>query len=412
MSTKGADVVNGARPDYEAIVVGGGPGGSVTASLLAEAGHRVLLLDKASFPRHKACSEYVNPGGVRVLRDLGLEGDVIAAGAHKMQAMMVHAPGGRRFLADFEGAGPGEYALGLSRHTLDEILLDRARVAGVDVRERAHVRDVLRHDGRVRGVDVSIDGQREKLTAAIVIGADGHHSAVTRSLGLDTPMPLLRRTGLVAHYRGVVGLGERGEMHVAAHGYAGLAPLERGLTNVAFVSASSALSGRDGPLDAYFEEGLARIPAVAERLGGAVRVGGIRGVGPLAHRVTRAAGDGYLLVGDAAAFLDPFTGDGMYEAMRAGQLAAPVASAAIRGRDVSARALRPYRLARWRTFGAKRQVCWIVQGFIHAPILMDYVTDRLDRREELGLTLSGVLGNFRPASAALSPLFLARLLRP
>jgi hypothetical protein len=80
--------------------------------------------------------------------------------------------------------------------------------------------------------------------------------------------------------------------------------------------------------------------------------------------------------------------------------------------DVSAKSLNPYRLARRRTFTAKREVCWIVQGIINAPPLMDYVTARLDRREDLGLTLSGVLGNFRPATQALSPMFLARLLRP
>jgi hypothetical protein len=79
---------------------------------------------------------------------------------------------------------------------------------------------------------------------------------------------------------------------------------------------------------------------------------------------------------------------------------------------VSAAALDGYRIARRRTFTAKREVCWIVQGFISAPPLMNYVTHRLAQREELGLTLSGVLGNFRPATQALSPIFLARLLRP
>jgi len=86
--------------------------------------------------------------------------------------------------------------------------------------------------------------------------------------------------------------------------------------------------------------------------------------------------------------------------------------AALAQNDVSRKTLDPYRLARRRTFTAKREVAWIVQAFINAPPLMDYVTARLARREDLGLTLSGVLGNFRPATQALSPIFLARLLRP
>jgi flavin-dependent dehydrogenase len=119
-----------------------------------------------------------------------------------------------------------------------------------------------------------------------------------------------------------------------------------------------------------------------------------------------------MLVGDAASFLDPFAGEGIYDALKGASLAAPVVSAALRTGDTSSKALDSYRLARRRTFTAKRQVSWIVQGFINTPPLMNYVTDRLARREDLGLVLSGVLGNFRPATQALSPVFLVRLLRP
>ena len=398
--------------DAEVIVVGAGPGGSAIAALLAAAGHEVLVLDKASFPRHKACSEYVNPGGVRLLEVLGVEAAVLAAGPHRMEAMRTFAPSGRSYLADFAGVEPGRMALGLSRHRLDHLLLQRAVEAGATVCERSHVREVLVERGRVVGVEATIGGNRERLHAPLIVGADGHHSMVRRSLGLEVPIRWPRHTGLVAHYRGVTGLDHHGEMHVARHGYAGLAPLEDGLTNVALVTAAGAVAGREGSLERYFEQGLAEIPLVAEKLSGATRAGSIRGVGTMAQRARRTAGDGYLLVGDAASFLDPFTGDGIYEALQAAALAAPVASAALRAGDLSAHALEPYRSARRRTFTTKRQVCWIVQGFVHTAVLMDYVTERLDRRAALGQTLAGVLGNIRPARQALSPLFLARLLRP
>lgn len=398
--------------DAEVIVVGAGPGGSATATLLAAAGHNVLVLDKASFPRHKACSEYLNPGGVRVLKVLGVEDAILAARPHRMEAMRTFAPGGRSYLSDFNRVEHGRTALGLSRHRLDHLLLQRAADAGATVRERSHVRDVLIKEGRVVGVEATIGGTRERLRAPLVVGADGHHSVVTRSLGLDAPVRWPRHTGLVAHYRGVTGLDRHGEMHVARQGYAGLAPLEDGLTNVAFVTDAGRVSGRDGSLEHFFEDGLAGIPLVSEKLAGATRVGNIRGVGSMARRARTTAGNGYLLVGDAASFLDPFTGDGIYEALRAAELATPIASAALKVGDTTAATLAPYRIARRRTFTTKRQVCWIVQGFVHVPVLMDYATERLDRRTHLGQTLAGVLGNVRPARQALSPLFLARLLRP
>jgi 2-polyprenyl-6-methoxyphenol hydroxylase-like FAD-dependent oxidoreductase len=398
--------------DAEAIVVGGGPAGSATAAALATAGHRVVLLDKASFPRHKACSEYVNPGGAELLEEMGVLDEVVSAGAHRMEAMLVHAPNGHRFLADFAQAEPGRAALGLSRYRLDHLLLERARAAGVAVCERAHVREVVRKGGRVFGVEATVDGVRESIRASLVVGADGRNSVVARSLGLDVPLRWPRKTGLVAHYRGVTGLDRFGELHVTRHAYAGLAPLEEGLTNVAVVADARAVEERSGSIEEFFTASLRGIPAVARKLEGAERVGGIRGVGAMAYRARRTTGDGYLLVGDAASFLDPFTGDGICEALRAAHLAAPVASAALKAGDTSARVLDPYRVARRRAFTAKREVCWIVQGFINSPPLMNYVTARLTRREELGLTLSGVLGNFRPATQALSPWFLARLLRP
>jgi menaquinone-9 beta-reductase len=250
------------------------------------------------------------------------------------------------------------------------------------------------------------------IRARLVIGADGRHSVVARALDLEAPVPLLRQTGLIAHYRNVAGLGNHGELHVAHHGYAGLAPIEDGLTNVALVVASDAVRKREEGMERFFEDALARIPLVAERLAAAERTGNIRGVGPMAHTVRRTAGEGFLLVGDAAGFLDPFTGEGIYEALQGARLAAPIASKALKAGDTSAASLDPYRVARRQAFAAKRQVCWIVQAFIHSPVLMDYVTARLDRREEVARTLTGVLGDFRPARQALSPLFLMRLLRP
>ncbi len=401
-----------AVPDAEVVVVGGGPGGSALAGLLASAGHEVVLLDKARFPRHKACSEYVNPEAVRILDRLGVGESVRSAGAHVVERMVVHAPGGERFVADFPRVEEGRVALGLSRYRLDELLLRHAASLGATVREGSHVRDVIREGGRAVGVEATVNGQRETIRAHLIVGADGHHSVVSRALGLEGTQPLLRQTGLVAHYRGVEGFDDHGELHVGRNGYAGLAPLEDGLTNVAFVASAKRVATREVGIARFFDDALVEFPLVAERLRGASRVGSVRGVGPMAHRPRRTTGDGFLLVGDAAGFLDPFTGEGIYEALKAAQLAAPVAIASLRARDTSAAALAPYCRERRRAFTAKRQVCWIVQAFIHSPLLMDYVTTRLDRRQEVGRTLTGVLGDFRPAWQALSPIFLARLLRP
>lgn len=403
---------SGQGRDVEVIVVGGGPAGSAVAIHLATAGHRVVVLDKARFPRHKACSDYINPSAAPLLEQLGVLNDIMRAGADRMEAMVVHAPNGERFTANYHQAEAGRAALGISRYRLDHILLEAARAAGAEVIERAHVRNVIQDGGRVVGVEATIDGTREVIRSSLVIGADGHHSVVSRSLDLDVPVPFLRKTGLVTHYRGVSGLDRYGEMHVGHGLYAGLAIMEDGLTNVTLVVSDRSVAARSGSIDEYFASSIQALPEVARKLEGATRVEKLRGVGSMAHRARQPSGDGFMLVGDAASFLDPFAGEGVHDALKGAMLAAPVASAALLARDTSKAALDPYRLARRKAFTAKRQVSWIVQGFINAPPLMNYVTNRLAERESLGLTLSGVLGNFRPATQALSPVFLVKLLRP
>lgn len=398
--------------DAEAIVVGGGPAGSTFAAALAEAGHRVLLLDKARFPRHKACSDYINPAGTQLLAEMGVLDEAISHGASRMEGMTIHAPDGGIFTANYEKAEPGRAALGLSRFQLDNLLLERAQAAGVTVCERAHVRDVIRENSCAIGVSATIDGTHEDLHAPLIIGADGRNSVIARSMGLSNALRWPRKTGLSMHYRGVTGLERFGEMHIAPGVYAGLAILEDGLTNVTIVSRVKDIEARSGSLEDFIAASIQWMPAMAEKLEGAERVGGVRGVGSMGCRSRHIVGDGYLLIGDAASFLDPFAGEGVYEALRAALLAAPVASVALKTRNVSTDALAPYRAARRRTFTNKRAVSWIVQGFINTPPMMNYVTQRLDSREELGMTITGVLGSFRPATQALSPLFLARLLRP
>jgi flavin-dependent dehydrogenase len=271
---------------------------------------------------------------------------------------------------------------------------------------------LIRDGDRVAGVEATIDGAREHIRASLVIGADGHSSVVSRAIGLDVAYRWPRKTGLAVHYRGVAGLDRYGEMHVGRGAYAGLALLEDGLVNLTVVVPTNAVKNRSGPLEDFLAATLAGLPEVASKLAGAARVGPIRGVGPMARRARHVTGDGWLLIGDAAAFLDPFVGEGIYQALKAAHLAAPVASAALRSGDLSAAALAPYPTARRRAFTTKRAVSWIVQGFVNTPPLMSYVTDRLSAREEEGRLLAGVLGNVRPAGQALSPIFLARLLRP
>jgi len=396
---------------YDAVIVGAGPAGTSTAIGLAGRGFRVALLDKARFPRVKPCAEYANPEAMRVLERLGLLNDVRASGAAVFRGMRVISPGGSSMTLDFD-ADAGRHALGLSRWRLDQLAVERCRSLGVDVMEGYHVREVLRAGERVVGVRATRRGEPVDVTGRIVIGADGHHSAVARLLELDLPLRWPRRIGLAAHLEGYPLHCEMGEMHVLPTGYCGIAPQEDGRVNAAMVVDMRVFERRAGSVEAFFMSELRAYPEMAERARAAVRVTPIRGVGPLARRVAHNHGDGFLLVGDAAGFFDPFTGEGIYDALHGGELAAQASGDALECGDTSARGLAPYADLRREAFAAKRRAAWLVQAFIRSPRLMDYAVARIASRPRVASTMTGVLGDYREAGVVLSPGFLWRTLRP
>ncbi len=403
------------KKDSEVIVVGGGPAGSATAALLAQAGHDVLLLDRARFPRDKACAEYLSPATADALARIGALAKVEAQGPVRPLGMHLIARGETRALVRYPDGQTSRRALCLSRRVLDATLMEHARSAGVRVLEGWQVHGVATDPLAGAGVEVRpVDepaASRRFLGARLVVGADGAQSVVSRSLGLDRPVRWPQRVGLVTHVRGVGGLEHYGEMYAGQGGYCGLAPLPQGMTNVGLVMDARA-ARRAGSREAAFEAGLARLPGAGARLAGAQRAGAVRGVAPLARRVTRPAGDGFVLVGDAAGFLDPFTGEGVFRALRGAELAAEVIDSALCRGDVSAASLAPYARARRAEFAAKEAFCWLIQGFLLCPPLLGYALRRLERRRRSVDLLGGVLGDYRPAREALRPGFLWALLRP
>jgi flavin-dependent dehydrogenase len=376
----------------------------------------VLLLDRATFPRDKACGEYTSPETEQVLKRIGVLEPVLKAGARRLPAMKVISPSGRSFTMQYSRHDRDDEAhvLATPRRILDATLVDHARRSGVCVHEREKVEGVLLREGKAAGVVLRArSGSTREVPARLVVGADGVHSAVVRSLNLEAPLHWPRNLGMVAHYRGHNGLDSWGEMHVSSKGYAGLAPLSGGLLNVGLVMPmSSKQMPGEGSAAARFEAFANSFPAVRDRLAGAERVSQVRGVGPIGTRIRSSYGPGYMLVGDAAGFFDPFTGEGVYKALRGAELAAEVAAEALERNDLSARRLSRYARLRRRHFAAKEMVCRLVQLFVAMPPAMDYVAARLANRPAPLHTITGVLGDFADARAALSPAFLWSLLRP
>jgi geranylgeranyl reductase family protein len=400
--------------DAEVIVVGGGPAGASTACALAREGVDVLVLDRAKFPRDKVCAEYLSPQASRILSDMGVLDEIEATGPAHLRGMRVSAPNGTTADGEFASShgfrGFRDSGLAIRRTILDDIVLRGARKGGARVEESMRVTDLTRNGGgRVSGVK-ALDGTGAERTlhARYVVGADGLRSVVGRRLGLmKTSRIWPRRIALVAHYQNVAEVSDIGEMHVDYDGYFGLVDVGGGRINVAVVIPQSRADKLGDGKTAFFERWIAERPHLARRFAGAQRVTSVRATGPFATASRRAWAPGAALVGDAADFFDPFTGEGMYAALRGGELLAPYLIEALgRGEKEEKAVLSGYDRARKREFGGKWKLERIVGMAIAYPWFLNNAAGVLARRKDLADLLVGVAGDFIPPRLVLSPRFL------
>jgi menaquinone-9 beta-reductase len=394
--------------ECEVLVVGAGPAGSAAAAALARAGRDVLLVESHAHPRPKACAEYASPRIAEELARLGVPEGAWRADALPLKGMRVIRGDDAVDMGYHDNAGQ-RHSWGLDRERFDATLAAHAVACGARLMERTALDEVHWRGGqegaggRVVGASLRTADGRRTVRSRWLIGADGARSRVAQRLSVERGVGLPRRLGLIAHYEGLPELVDHGEMHVARDWYVGLAPLAGNRLNVGMALP---LNGTRQSAEERFHAAIDGIPAVAERLRRVRRLTPIRGASPIGHRVRATAGQGWMLIGDAAGFIDPFTGEGIFRALRS-------ARAAVEALDAGDHhTAAHYRAARREAFAAKDGLTWLVQGMLAAQPVMGYALRRLERRPQLAARLGSALGDLRPASDALSPIFLGQLLWP
>ena len=341
----------------DVLIAGAGPAGSIAATVLARAGARVLVLDRARFPRPKLCGDTLNPGALAVLQRLGL--GCAAAASIPLAGMIVTGDDGTRVVGKYEGVS----GRAISRSEFDAALMMAAAGAGARIEQGVLVQgpviDTSGDQPVVTGLKITgRQGKCLTIRARMVIAADGRYSRVARALGLSRAASWPRRWAMGAYFENVGGLTQFGEMHVRRTHYMGVAALAKGLTNACVVTPN--LGGRH-PADILMTT-LTGDAQLRERFAGARMVTAPICLGPLAIDASAAGARGLLLAGDAAGFVDPITGDGLRFAIRGAELAAREALDALE--NGSDRAHVRLRASRHREFAAKwrfnRTMRWIV----------------------------------------------------
>jgi flavin-dependent dehydrogenase len=321
----------------DVLVVGGGPAGSAISALLAERGWNIHLLEKDHHPRFHV-GESLLPHSLPMLQRLGVLADVEKIGIRKYGAEVVSPYHGRSRTLYFSQAldGSQPFAYQVKRAEFDKVLFDNAVTKGVCVHEGVKAKQVMFHPGSTHLVHAEDrTGQPLAWEAKFIVDASGRDTFLSGQFGGKYRNPQHNSAAIFGHFAGVTRLPGMNEGNISIvwfdHGWWWIIPFKDGTTSVGAVCWPSYLSTRKGSLEQFLQETIALCPPVAERMAQAKLIGQAYAAANYSYRRETMRGEGYLMIGDAFAFIDPVFSSGVHLALNSATLGAEVVDAALRG---------------------------------------------------------------------------------
>jgi len=400
---------------YDCIVVGGGPGGSTAAAMLSKKGKRVLLLEKEKFPRDKTCGDAISGKSLAVLEELGLVGAVERSDHGEITGVLFSSPNGAMASIPF---GKSEQHIGKGytcrRQVYDNILFQNAK-KGCDVMENMTATALVKENGKVAGVKAKgIDGKEYEFRGKMVIGADSVNSVVAREIRGSEVDPEHTCIAYRAYYSGVGGMAGCLEIHFVKSimpGYFWIFPLENGIANVGVGMMMGDMKKHGTDLGKAMDDIIKNNPLFKERFANAKMVSPLKAWQlPFGSKKRKVHAENVLLVGDAAGLVDPFSGEGIGNAMLSGKIAAEVAYEAMVAGDTSELFLQRYDERLWNAVWNELSTSYKMQQLGKVEFLLNFVVGKAAKSPKAREAIAGTLSNKEAKSEYASPLFYLKLL--
>lgn len=316
---------------YDCIVIGGGPAGAAVATILADYGHRTLVLERSRFPRHHI-GESLMPQTYWTFKRLGLLEKMKASEyTLKESVQFVSASGGDSQPYFFTDRDPNEWSVTwqVQRDSFDVMMLENAVEHGAEALQGVRVTDVLFNGGCATGVRALFNDEPRTIQSKVVVDATGMTALLSRQLDIREPDERLKHASIYAYYEGAK--RDQGRNAGATliintpdrRGWFWFIPLAGDITSVGVVAPPAYLcTGRGDSPAGTLDDEIAQCPGIWRRLEGAVRIGQTYVTSDFSYRSKRVAGNGWVLIGDAFAFLDPVYSAGVFLALKSAEFAA------------------------------------------------------------------------------------------
>jgi flavin-dependent dehydrogenase len=394
------------RRECDVLVIGGGPAGSTIAALLAQKGRHVVVLEKDRFPRFHI-GESLLPLNLPLFDRLGVAKKVEGIGVYKPGAEVIsdeHAQA-TTFRFDHNPYLSIDHSYHVRRADFDQLLLDNSRRLGATVVEGTRVTEVeFEADGSSRVMAVAPDGALSDWFPRFLVDASGRDTLLLRRLGLKRVDKHNNTAAVFGHFRNVLRRNGSVEgmitMHLFRHGWFWMIPLPGDVMSVGMVGTRSFFRTRTEDLDGFFARAVAASPSVADRMIDAEPISPLVATANYSYDARRFTGDGYILIGDAAAFIDPLFSSGVMMAMSGAAFAADAVHAWLDDRKLGKRLMRNYEGRARRGF---RSLSWLIYR-INTPVLRDIFMASFDLFNTRSGLLAILAGDFYQKAKILSPL--------
>lgn len=402
---------------FDVIVVGGGPGGSSATAFLSKAGVKVLLVDKATFPRDKICGDAISGKSIKVIRQLGLLEKLPHVRHGKVRGVLLSSPKGEVLDLPFvkDDAPVREAGFVIRRQDVDNLFFQNAKSLASKTIEGFTVSDVIQENGTAVGIKGKLPtGEETEFRAKLVIGADGANSVVANKLGVKRHDDDHMCAALRAYYNNVEGLTDRIEIHFIKEcmpGYFWIFPIDGKNANVGIGMLNKDIKKAGVNLQKVMLDAIANNELFKERFKNAKLEGPINGWRlPFGSKHQQVHGNGFLLLGDAASLIDPFSGEGVGNALTSGRIASEVIQKALKENRFDAEFLQEYETNLWKELDAELQTSYNMQKMGRHEFLLNMVIHKAATKPKVKDAIVGMLGNEDSKKDLVTPLGLIKLM--